>query len=77
MLLSELNRVKRISSNSTEIKKDQKHFRKAGYPPWFGDKTINEFMNLKEDETIIPTQWFDEQKKHILIRLPYCRQNEI
>ena len=77
VILTALHRAKRISSNlATELKNIKSIFRKAGYPLWFIEKTIDEFMNPKEDETIILTHWFDERKT-ISIRLPYCRQNEM
>ena len=75
-ILSALYRAKRISSNLTmELIKIRSTFTKAGYPFWFIDKTFKEFLNPNEDESLIPTHWFDERKT-IFIRLPYCRQNE-
>ena len=74
-ILGDLHRAKRISDNfSTEVSKIKQKFLAADFPPRFVDSVIKQFMESKE-ETIVPTNWFDE-RKFILIELPFCEQNE-
>ena len=51
-------------------------FSKAGYPMWFIDKTVNKFTRpAPNQDTILPTQWFDDRKS-IPLEIPYCKRNE-
>ena len=76
-ILTSLHRAKRIASNwESEIKKIKETFSKAGYPMWFIDKTVNEFTRpAPNQDTILPTQWFDDRKS-ITLEIPYCKRNE-
>ena len=77
-VINALHRAKRITTNwKTEVELIKNKFIKAGYPRKFVESVINNYDNPRtDDSTIIPTHWFDDPRKTVLIRLPYCRQNE-
>ena len=76
-ILTSLHRVKRIASSwESEVRKIKETFSKAGYPMWFIDKTVNEFTRpALNQETILPTQWFDDRKS-ITHEIPFCKRRE-
>ena len=37
---------------------------------------INDFKNSKEEEQLIIPEWFFDQRKKVLFKLPYCPSNE-
>ena len=74
-LRTELHRAKTISSNfEEETKRITKKYIDAGYPPRFIKSVINQF-NEPDDPEIIP-KWLFEDRRTVLIRLPYCESNE-
>ena len=79
MINADLYRAKRISSNF-EIEKDitVKKFSKAGFPRRFTESVnlfILKFINRKydeKDEMIIPENFFDDPRRSVFVKLPYC-----
>ncbi|KAK3725312.1 hypothetical protein QZH41_002588 [Actinostola sp. cb2023] len=75
-LRNALHRTKQITSNwKSDLQNIINRFQHAGYPWHFIQKVIHEFEDPSEPTTIIPTNWFDERRP-ILIRIPYCQNNE-
>ena len=58
----------------------KKKFTKAGFPTRFTDSVIRQFEEKrceeKEDEMLIPKDFFEEHKKQLYLELPYCPKNE-
>ena len=77
----DLHRAYRISSDfDKEIKCIKRKFTDAGYPVRFIMSVINDFnkkISNKDDDYIIPPDFFDIPKQKLLIELPYCPQNEL
>ena len=66
-----------------EIKTIRKKFIKADYPIPFANSVISQYNNKSkeqqidnEDDYIIPPYLFEEEKPLILLKLPFCEQNE-
>ncbi|KAK3731001.1 hypothetical protein QZH41_006646 [Actinostola sp. cb2023] len=75
-LRNALHRTIQITSNwKSDLQNIINRFQHAGYPWHFIQKVIHEFEYPSEPTTIIPTNWFDERRP-ILIRIPYCQNNE-
>ena len=71
-----LHRAKHLTTNwKQDLQSVKKRFEHAGYPFNFIQKTIHEFENPKEPDTIIPVNWFDDRRT-VTIRVPYCKANE-
>ena len=71
-----LHRAKRLTTNwEQDLQSVKKRFQHAGYPFNFIQKTIHEFENPKESDTIIPVNWLDDRRT-VTIRVPYCEANE-
>ena len=71
-----LHQTKRLTTNwEQDLQSIKKRFQRAGYPFNFIQKTIHEFENPKEPDTIIPVNWFDD-RRIVTIRVPYCKANE-
>ena len=67
-----------------EIQTIRKKFIKADYPKPFVNSVINQYSNKakeqqidNEDDYIIPPYLFEEEKPFILLKLPFCEQNEV
>ena len=67
-----------------EIQTIRKKFIKADYPKPFVNSVINQYSNKtkeqqidNEDHYIIPPYLFEEEKPFILLKLPFCEQNEV
>ena len=67
-----------------EIQTIRKKFIKADYPKPFVNSVINQHSNKakeqqidNEDDYIIPPYLFEEEKPFILLKLPFCEQNEV
>ena len=74
-ILGDLHRGKAISSYFVhEVKYIPKKYKKAGYPYRFIEHVINDSMKTKDDK-LIP-DWLFDIKENVLLRLPYCQQNE-
>ena len=87
MILRDLHRSNRISSNSSEeirfISQKYSSYEKADYPKRFINSVIRQFQdrsnqsNIVDFDYIIPANFFDIPKSFILIELPFCETNEI
>ena len=79
---TELHRAKNISSNfEAEIVKIQTKYEKAGYPPKFINSVVKQFNRrdaekAEQDELLIPENFFEEKKSFLLVKVPFCFQNE-
>ena len=67
-----------------EILNIRKKFIKADYPRPFVNSVINQYNNKSkeqqvdnEDDYIIPSYLFEEEKLFVLLKLPFCEQNEV
>ena len=67
-----------------EIQTIHKKFIKADYPRPFVNSVINQYKDKtkeqqidNEDDYIIPPYLFEEEKPFILLKLPFCEQNEV
>ena len=67
-----------------EIQTILKKFIKANYSRPFFNSVINQYNNQtkeqqidSEDDCIIPPNLFEEEKPFILLKLPFCEQNEV
>ena len=64
--------------NETKIVK--KKFTKVGFPTRFTDSVTRQFEEKrreeKEDQMLIPKDFFEEHKKQLYLELPYCPKNE-
>ena len=82
IITTDLHRAENIASNiEEEIKTIRKKFIKADYPVPFINSVINQYKDkIKEkeidDDYIIPPFLFKEEKPFILLKLPFCEQNE-
>ena len=82
IITTDLHRAENITSNiEEEIKTIRKKFIKADYPVPFINSVINQYKDkIKEkeidDDYIIPPFLFKEEKPFILLKLPFCEQNE-
>ena len=61
-----------------------KKFIKADYPRAFVNSVINQYNNKtkeqqidNEDDYIMPSYLFKEEKPFVLLKLPFCEQNEL
>ena len=71
----ELHRAKKISSNfQSEIARIKAKFLKASFPHKVIENTINNFHNV-EEELMIP-RWLFDERKTIMINLPFSNRNE-
>ena len=71
----ELHRAKKISSNfQSEIPRIRAKFLKASFPPKVIENTINNFNNI-DKELMIP-RWLFDERKPIVINLPFSSKNE-
>ena len=85
----DLHRSKRISSNfDTEVQIIKSKFKSVGYPLPFIDNVIRTFKEKNivdqnnatddnDDEPLIPPYFFEVNKRFILLKLPFCQNNEI
>ena len=85
----DLHRSKRLSSNfDTEVQIIKSKFKSVGYPLPFIDNVIRTFKeknivdqnnatNDNDDEPLIPPYFFEVNKRFILLKLPFCQNNEI
>ena len=60
------------------------NYQEAGYPKHFIDSVTRQYQNKSDqrnidgfDDYIIPLNFFDIPKPFILIKLPFCENNEI
>ena len=67
-----------------KIQTIRKKFIKADYPRPFVNSVINQYKDKtkeqqidNEDDYIIPPYLFEEEKPFILLKLPFCEQNEV
>ena len=75
-ILTELHRAEKIADNfDSEIRKTRLKFKNAGFPSRYIESVINSHKYDK-NEFIIPPNLFEERKT-VLIELPYCTNNEI
>ena len=78
---TDLYRAKRIATNlDNELVIIKKEFLAADYPHRFINSLINTFIekeNKKEEEYLIPQNFFGIPKPVILIEIPFCVKNEI
>ena len=59
------------------IKVIKRKFRNADYPPKFLSRTIHQFLSHKNNDLfIIPYDIFKESEPFILVKIPYCVENE-
>ena len=83
-ITKDLHRAGNIASNiKEEIQTICKKFIKNDYPIPFFNSVINQYNNKNkeqqidnEDDYIIPPYLFEEEKPLILLKLPFCEQNE-
>ena len=62
-ILGALHRAKRISTNwEEEVKSIKQSFIKCGYPANFIQSVIDNFENPTNEDTIIPTHWFEKSE---------------
>ena len=74
-ITGELYRAKRIANDfNFEVKRIDKKFLSAGYPKNFIRNTI-EYFDKDEDGYIIP-EWLFDERKLIMLRLPFSVSNE-
>ena len=84
-ITTDLHRAGNIASNiKEEIQTTRKKFIKADYLRPFVNSVINQYNNKtkeqqidNEDGYIIPPYLFEEEKPFILLKLPFCEQNEV
>ena len=82
---TDLHRAGNIASNmKEEIQTIRKRFIKADYPIPFANSVINQYINKSkeqqmdnEDDYFIPPYLFEEENPFILLKLPFCEQNEV
>ena len=84
MILGDLHRSNRISSNFSEVKFISHKYEKADYHKGFINSVARQFQERSNqhkiddfDVCIIPPNFFDIPKSFILIELPFCENNEI
>ena len=76
IILGELHRAKRISSNFlSEVVRIKNKYMAAGYPVKYIESVIRSFSEEKDDP-IIPN-WLFNNKREVYIRIPYCKTNEL
>ena len=83
-ITKDLHRAGNIASNMIEeIQTIRKKFIKDDYPRPFFNSVINQYNNKtkeqqidNEDDYFIPPYLFEEEKPLILLKLPFCEQNE-
>ena len=85
----DLHRSKPISPNfDTEVQIIKSKFKSVGYPLPFIDNVIRTFKEKNivdqnnvtddnDDEPLIPPYSFEVNKRFILLKLPFCQNNEI
>lgn len=72
---TELHRASKISSDfGAEVSRITRKYSDAGYPIRFINSVVREF-NQVTDEPLIP-YWLFEDRRKVIIRLPYCEMNE-
>ena len=84
-ITTDLHRARNRTSNmKEEIQTIHKKFIKADYPRPFVNSVINQYKDKtkeqqidNEDDYIIPPYLFEEEKPFILLKLPFCEQNEV
>ena len=78
VIKGELSRAKRISSSfQEELRRIREKFKAAGYPSKFIEAQINAFQRPDStDEMIIPKWLFEEPRKKVFIKVPFCQKNE-
>ena len=78
---TDLYRAKRIATNlDNELVIIKRKFLAANYPHRFINSVINTFVekeNTKEEEYLIPQNFFEVSKPVILIEMPFSVKNEI
>ena len=75
----DLHRSKNISSNfDLEINKIKNKYEKADYPPRFISSVINQYQQKEKDKAKQKYQIAPEKEKKlsILVKIPFCFQNE-
>ena len=80
-----LHRVGNIASNmKEEIQTIRKKIIKPGYPRPFVNSVINQYNKKRkeqqidnQDDYIIPSYLFEEEKPFTLTKLPFCEQTEV
>ena len=78
---ADLFRSKRIASEmEKEITIVKEKFTRAGFPVRFTDSVICQFdeksCEVRDDEMLIPQDFFEEKKKKLFIELTFCLKNE-
>ena len=82
VIIGDLHRSKRISTDFTKEKKYQKQIKKTpDFPTKFVDSVMKRFEYNKrnkdqEDDFIIPPYLFEEPKPRIVVGFPFCDLNE-
>ena len=72
---TDLHRAKEISSNlDAELIRIRKKYAEAGFPKRFVESVIREQNETKEDVIIPP--WLFDDRKTVIISIPYCETNE-
>ena len=78
-----MSRSSRISSDfQSEKTKIREKYSAAGYPTKFTESVIRQFEkhqqeNFENDENIIPTWMFEEERRRVVIEIPFCNKNEV
>ena len=80
-ITGDLHRAKKISSNYfEEVEKIHKKFINAGFPERFVSSVIDKFNNPipieEDDDVLIPPYFFDDPIPFILVKIPFCPENE-
>ena len=74
-ITGELHRAKRIAGDfNFELKRINKKFLSAGFPRNFIRNTT-EYFNKDKNDNIIP-EWLFDERKLIILRLPFSESNE-
>ena len=79
---ADLHRAAKISSNLSQEKDvNTRKFSKARFPRRFVDSVVRQYdtkgcYEIDDAEMIIPENFFNSLKKHVVLEFPYCPKNE-